>query len=163
MLRNGRLISTLLFALGCSCFASPLLAGPTIKATYIAGNYVISPAAQFAAPSTARLKAYQIAVSLPGAYVVEGKGRSMQPLYQSGTLLVVQPTPFEKLSRGMSVVFQSRNRSITHVLVAKTKDGWRTTGLNNRRHDYVTVNSENIRGVVVAAFTPVTGTSVAMR
>ena len=78
-------------------------------------------------------------------------------------LLVVKPTPFEKLSRGMSVVFRSRNRSVTHVLVAKTKDGWRTTGLNNRRHDYVSVNSENIRGVVVAAFTPVRGTTVAMR
>jgi len=87
----------------------------------------------------------------------------MQPLYQSGTLLVVEPTPFEKLSRGMSVVFCSRNRLIAHVLVAKTKDGWRTTGLNNPRHDYVTVNSENIRGVVVAAFTPVKGTAIAMR
>ena len=163
MLRNGRLISALLFAFGCSCFASPLLAGSKVKATYIAGNYVLSPAAQFAAPSTARLKAYQAATTIPGAYVVEGRGRSMQPLYQSGTLLVVQPMPFEKLTRGMSVVFRSRNRSITHVLVAKTKDGWRTTGLNNRCHDYVPVNSENIRGVVVAAFTPVSGTVVAMR
>jgi len=87
----------------------------------------------------------------------------MQPLYQSGTLLIVQPTSFEKLTRGMSVVFRSRNRSIAHVLVAKTKDGWRTTGLNNRRHDYVCVNSDNILGVVVAAFTPVSGTAVAMR
>jgi phage repressor protein C with HTH and peptisase S24 domain len=163
MIWNGRLISALLFALGCSCFASPLLAGPKIQATYIAGTYVISPAAQFATPSTARLKAYEIATAIPGAYVIEGRGRSMLPLYQSGTLLVVRPTPFEKLSRGMSVVFRSHNRSITHVLVAKTKDGWRTTGLNNRRHDYISVNSDNIRGVVVAAFTPVTGTNVVMR
>jgi len=154
MLRNGRLISALLFALGCSCFAHPLLAGHKVKATYIAGNYVISPAAQFATASTASLKAYQAATAIPGAYVVEGKGHSMHPLYQNGTLLVVKPTPFEKLSRGMSVVFRSHNRLIAHVLVAKTKDGWRTTGLNNRRHDYISVKSKNILGVVVAAFTP---------
>lgn len=163
MLPNRRLISALLFILGCSCFAPPLLAAPKIKATYIAGNYVLSPAAEFTASSTARLKAYHVATTIPGGYVVEGRGHSMQPLYQSGTLLVVKPTPFEELTRGMSVVFRSRNRSITHVLVAKTKDGWRTTGLNNRRHDYLCVNSENIRGVVVAAFTPVKGDAVAMR
>ncbi len=163
MLRNGRLISALLIVFGCTCFTSPLFAGPKTKATYIAGNFVLSPAAEFATASTARLKAHQAATLIPGAYVVEGRGRSMQPLYQSGTLLVVKPTAYEKLTRGMSVVFRSRNRSITHVLVAKTKDGWRTTGLNNRRHDYVCVNSDNIRGVVVAAFTPVRGTAVAMR
>lgn len=163
MLRNGWLTNALLMVMGCSFFAGPVQAEPKVKATYIAGNYVISPAAQYAASSTARLKAYETAMAIPGAYVVEGRGSSMQPLYQSGTLLVIQPTPFEKLTRGMSVVFRSNNRSITHVLVAKTKEGWRTTGLNNRRHDYVCVNAENIRGVVVAAFTPVEGTDVAMR
>jgi len=52
---------------------------------------------------------------------------------------------------------------ITHVLVAKAGDGWRTTGLNNRRHDFVPVNAGNIRGVVVAAFTPLDGAIVSMR
>ena len=87
----------------------------------------------------------------------------MLPLYSSGNLLVVKPVAFEKLTRGMSVVFRKDNRNIAHVLLAKTKDGWRTTGLNNRRNDYISVNADNIRGVVVAAYTPISGTTVVMR
>jgi len=90
MLRNRRLISALLFAIGCSCFAYPLIAGSKIKATYIAGNYVLSPAAEFATPSTARQKANQVATTIPGAYVIEGKGRSIQPLYHSGTAVAMR-------------------------------------------------------------------------
>lgn len=163
MVSNGRNYCGLLIAFCCPFFVSPVFADSQVEATYIAGNYVASPTAELASPSLARMKAYQLATTIPGAYVVHGRGRSMQPLYLNGTLLVVKPTPFEELKRGMSVVFRCRDRSITHVLVAKTKEGWRTTGLNNRRHDYVPVNSENIRGVVVAAFTPVEGTRVALR
>lgn len=153
----------LLIALACPFLVSTGLAKSNVKATYIAGNYVASPMPELASPSLARTKAQQLAITTPGAYVVRGRGNSMQPLYTSGTLLVVKPTPFEELKRGMSVVFHSDDRSITHVLVAKTKDGWRTTGLNNRRHDYVPVNATNIRGVVIAAFTPVSGDHVALR
>lgn len=163
MHRINRKIRTWIVALSGSILLSSTLSGAEIKATYIAGNYVASPTAEFASHSLAQYKAYQLASTLPGAYVVRGRGHSMQPLYHSGTFLVVQPLPFEKLTRGMSVVFHSRDRYVTHVLVARTKDGWRTTGLNNRRHDYVPVNETNIRGVVVAAFTPIDGATVAMR
>lgn len=163
MEKINRKIRTWIIALSAALLLSSPLSGAEIKATYIAGNYVASPAAEFASHSLARYKAYQLASTLQGAYVVRGRGRSMLPLYQSGTFLVVQPRPFEELTRGMSVVFHSRDRYVTHILVAKTKDGWRTTGLNNRRHDYVPVNEANIRGVVVAAFTPAEGAIVAMR
>lgn len=88
----------------------------------------------------------------------------MQPLYPSGTLLVVQPQPFDTLRRGMTVMFrQGANRTITHVLVARTADGWRTSGLNNRRDDYVCVNAGNIAGVVIAAYTEIEGRQIALR
>lgn len=160
----GRKITTLLVALFCPLFASTTLARQETKATYIAGKCVIgSPLAEMHTSSQARQRASKLAASIPGAFVVRGRGNSMLPLYRSGTLLVIKPMAYEDLSRGMSVVFRKNNRSVTHVLVAKTKDGWRTAGLNNRRHDFVSVNSSNIRGVVVAAFTPVKGVTVAMR
>lgn len=88
----------------------------------------------------------------------------MQPLYPDGTLLVVQPIAYENLARGMTVVFQSPDqRSITHVLVAKTADGWRTSGLNNRRADFLPVNNQRIRGVIIAAYAVVECTGLALR
>lgn len=87
----------------------------------------------------------------------------MQPLYPSGTLLVIQPRPFETLERGMTVMFRDdANRSIAHVLVARTADGWRTAGLNNRRDDYICVKADNIAGVVIAAYTEIKDRSLAM-
>lgn len=147
------------------CLGAALLATTTAHAeTYIAGQYVVgSPQAELRTPEEARALALQTARELPGAFVVRGTGDSMLPLYPSGTFLVVQPQPYEGLSRGMTVVFRNGERSITHLLVAKTGDGWRTAGLNNRRHDYMAVHAGNIRGVVVAAFTPVTGKVVVMR
>ena len=132
--------------------------------TYIAGNYVAgSPSAELRPLGEARQQADRVVATTPGSFIVRGTGNSMLPLYSSGTLLVVKPVAFEKLTRGMSVVFRKDNRNIAHVLVAKTKDGWHTTGLNNRRNDYISVNADNIRGVVVAAYTPISGTTVVMR
>lgn len=134
------------------------------KETYIAGNYVAgSPPPVLCTPDEARQQSRTLAAMTPGAFVLRGRGNSMLPLYRSGTLLVVQPVAFENLSRGMSVVFQHEGRVITHVLVAKTGNGWRTTGLNNRRQDYIAVSDRNIRGVVIAAFTPLEGDVVTMR
>lgn len=131
---------------------------------YIAGNYVEgSPTPSICTESDAPAQARALAATIPGAFVVRGRGNSMLPLYSSGTWLVVRPVAFEQLSRGMSVVFRSNDKVITHVLVAKTGDGWRTTGLNNRRHDFVPVTANNIRGVVIAAFTPLEGKMMAMR
>lgn len=142
-----------------------LLPTPMTRAdAYIAGQYVVgSPSAELRTPEEARELALRTARDLPGAFVLRGTGDSMMPLYPSGTFLVVQPQPYEALTRGMTVVFRNGDRSITHLLVAKTGDGWRTAGLNNRRHDYMAVNAGNIRGVVIAAFTPVSGRVVVMR
>ena len=139
------LISTVLAGL-------PIHAAPAEK--YVAGHYVAaSPRPEVRPASEAARLALQAAAAHPGAFVVRGRGESMHPLYPNGTILVVQPRPYETLQRGMTVMFRSAgDRSITHVLVARTPDGWRTAGLNNRRSDYLCVNATNIAGVVVAAF-----------
>jgi hypothetical protein len=152
-------------SLVCAALVSTSVSAKPRGDDYIAGCYVTgSPTPQLSSISEARFLARKVAVSLPGAFVVKGQGRSMQPLYCDNTLLVVQPKPFTQLERGMSVVFRTKdNRSVTHVLVAKSKDGWRTIGLNNRRHDATPVTAQNLQGVVVAAYTVVDGEEVAMR
>jgi hypothetical protein len=143
----------------------PLASASSLKVHYIAGHYVAaSPRPEVLPGGEAWQMARQLATANPGAFVVRGLGRSMQPLYPSGTLLVVQPVPFAALQRGMTVMFRhGANHTITHVLVAKTADGWRTAGLNNRRDDYFCVNSGNIAGVVIAAFTEVEHRLIALR
>ncbi len=144
---------------------SSSLAAKQLSSQYIAGLYVVgSPAAQLSTRTEARALAANRAATLPGAFVLRGQGRSMQPLYPSNTLLVVQPQPFTQLSRGMTVVFRNaENRSITHVLVAKTANGWRTAGLHNRRPDALPVTAANFQGVVVAAYAMIDGATVASR
>lgn len=132
---------------------------------YVAGRYVAaSPRPQARPLGEAARLARQTAAAHPGAFVVRGRGESMHPLYPNGTLLVVQPQPYASLQRGMTVMFRcAANRTVTHVLVARTADGWRTAGLNNRRDDFVCVNAANIAGVVIAAFSESDPRSIARR
>ena len=153
-----------IFALACLSSTLPVYSAPAADEDYVCGQYVAAtPRARLETAAEAALEAHQLARALPGAVVLRGVGDSMLPLYRSGTLLVVQHQPYDRLARGMTVVFHASDRSIAHVLVARTADGWRTTGLHNRRPDYLQVNDANIVGVVVAAFTPIEGVSVAMR
>lgn len=150
----------------CLFFLCPPLSATPQGVRYIAGHYVAgSPQPELRSPGEAAALARDIVAANPGAFVIRGQGESMQPLYPSGTLLVVRPVPYEQLQRGMTVMFRQdgANRSIAHVLVAKTANGWRTAGLKNRRDDYVCVNASNIAGVVIAAYTEVEGRNLAMR
>lgn len=81
----------------------------------------------------------------------------MEPLYTSGTLLVIEPVPYASLQRGATVLYRNKaGLPVTHLLVARARDGWRATGLNNRRADAEPVNVDNFIGVVTAAVTPAT-------
>jgi len=161
---SNRTLATLIVSLLCCGLVSTSFAEANSSETYIAGQYVAaSPRAELSSEASARQRAYEVAAANPGTFVVRGQGNSMFPLYTSGTLLVVKPTPFEKLARGMSVVFRKDNCSVAHVLVAKAGKSWRTAGLNNRRHDYLSVDETSVLGIVVAAFTPIEGASVALR
>lgn len=146
-------------------FCSPHVSASSLELHYVGGHYVAaSPRPEVLPCGEASRLAQRYAAARPGAFVVRGQGRSMQPLYPNGTLLVVQPMPFAALQRGMTVMFRhGANHTVTHVLVAKAADGWRTAGLNNRSDDYVCVNAGNIAGVVIAAFTEVETRRIALR
>jgi signal peptidase I len=127
-------------------------------AEWIRGVYTgESPRPLITSEPEAWQQAARIADSTPGAFVLAGSGRSMQPLYTPGTVMVLKQLPFGELKRGQTVLYRSKkNKIVAHVLIAKTRDGWRVQGLNNRIHDMEPVRSENLVGIVVAAFKPVT-------
>jgi signal peptidase I len=134
--------------------------GRETDATWIRGVFTgESPRPVVTSEPEAWQQASSIADDTPGAFVLVGSGHSMQPLYTPGTILVLRQLPFEELKRGQTVLYRSRARKVVaHVLIAKARDGWRVRGLNNRIHDMEPVQTENLVGVVVAAFKPVTVT-----
>jgi hypothetical protein len=100
-------------------------------------------------------RASAFAEHAPNSFVLVGSGQSMQPLYSPGTIMVLQRFPFELLERGQTVLYRNHEHKIVaHVLVAKTRDGWRVAGLNNHGHDMEPVQAANLVGVVIAAFQP---------
>ena len=134
------------------------------KVTWIKGIYVAeSPTSRPVPSELLWSQAESRAKELRGT-TLKGSGNSMLPLYQPGTVLVIAPVRFHELKRGQTVVyFKSGHRPVAHVLVAKCKDGWRVTGLNNRGHDDVGVTADNLFGVVAEAYHPVATSTVVMR
>jgi signal peptidase I len=115
-----------------------------------------SPRAPRLPESAAWREATAIAARTPGALILVGTGRSMEPLYPAGTLLVLREAEFTSLRGGQTVVYRNESgRAVGHVLVAKARDGWRAKGLNNAMHDLEPVVAGKLIGVVVAAFQPV--------
>lgn len=116
-----------------------------------------SPRVVALAETEAWQRASTMAEHAPNSFVLVGSGRSMQPLYAPGTILVLQQFPFELLERGMTVLYRNQaSQVVAHVLVARARDGWRTAGLNNSRHDMEAVSAANLVGVVIGAFQPIT-------
>jgi len=114
-----------------------------------------SPRVVTLAETDAWQRAASVAEHAPDSFVLVGTGRSMQPLYAPGTILVLQQFPYELLERGQTVLYRNAARKVVaHVLVAKVRDGWRVAGLNNSRHDMEPVSAANLVGVVIAAFQP---------
>jgi hypothetical protein len=114
-----------------------------------------SPCPLPAAEEDAWQQASALAENIPEAFVLVGSGRSMQPLYSPGTILVLRHLPFKELQRGQTVLYRNQDKKvIAHVLVTKARDGWRAQGLNNASHDMEPVRADNLVGIVVAAFDP---------
>ncbi len=100
--------------------------------------------------------AEQMAAQHDGAFVVRGDGASMEPLYPSGTVLVIERVSYDQLKRGATVIYRNKDgRPIAHVLVAPSRHGWRTAGLGNQHLDEESVSPDNLLGVVMSAYTPV--------
>jgi hypothetical protein len=129
---------------------------PDKLATYYGGVFMgRSPVPVMVDAKDAWPRALAAARMVPGAFVMLGTGDSMLPLYGDGTVLVVSLQPYGLLKSGMTAIYRTRShRLVAHLLVAKTRDGWRTTGLHNQQHDDEPVLDANFVGVVIAAFTP---------
>ncbi|MES1168968.1 MAG: S24 family peptidase [Oleiharenicola lentus] len=100
-------------------------------------------------------QASDLAERTPRAFVLVGSGKSMRPLYEAGTILVLRQVPYAQLKYGQTVLYRNRQQKVVaHVLVARGRDGWRVRGLNNRMHDAEPLCAENLVGVVIAAYQP---------
>jgi len=88
----------------------------------------------------------------PTSFVLVVEEDDMQPRYPAGTALVIEPTSFASLRKGMVVAFRSSNRRIAHVLVARSPDGWVTRGLNAKEDDPNLLTPSTYLGTVTMAF-----------
>jgi hypothetical protein len=90
---------------------------------------------------------------VPGAQAFRGVGDSMEPLYVSGTAIVVMPCAYSQLRAGMSVVYVNHNgRGVAHVLTNEMPGGWIAQGVNNREEDDDLVTANNLVGVITQAY-----------
>ncbi len=95
----------------------------------------------------------EAAAHTTGAQAFIGAGESMQPVYASGTAIVVTPVDFAQLRPGMSVVYvNSEGRGVAHALVESTREGWVVQGVNNPEPDSDLVTATNLVGVVTQAY-----------
>lgn len=112
-----------------------------------------------------RLEAPTIPVSLSEAFadaqallrvhdqasIMQVSGSSMHPFFGSGSLLVVKPMAFSRLSKGMVVVYTNRfGETVAHRLVSADASGWVARGYNNESDDSTRVTAANLVGVVYA-------------
>lgn len=136
--------------------ASAILQGGETDSVWVRGIFTgKSPRPMQIQETEAWQRASQIAVNTPGAFVLVGGGESMLPLYAPGTILVMQQCAYEKLERGQTALYRNQaGKVVAHVLITKARDGWRVAGLNNRIHDMEPVLAQNLVGVVIAAFQP---------
>jgi hypothetical protein len=93
------------------------------------------------------------AARVTGAQAFLGAGESMQPVYASGTAIVVTPCDFSTLRPGMSVVYVNQDgRGVAHALVKLTRKGWVAQGANNAAPDEDLVTARNLVGVITQAY-----------
>ncbi len=124
---------------------------PWIRGIYTGG----SPRPHVTEMGEAWQQAGWLAEHTPRAFVLVGSGQSMHPLYEPGAILVLQQLPYAQLRRGQTVLYRNREqRIVAHVLLTRTRDGWRAQGLNNPVHDMEPIRAENLVGVVIAAYQP---------
>jgi len=103
--------------------------------------------------NTAWRDAKLVAAREPGRQPAMGAGASMQPVYGSTTMLVINPIAYDQLRAGMSVAYLNRRGvRVVHQLVEKADDGWTVMGLNNEQEDEERVTRQNLIGAIYASF-----------
>jgi len=112
-----------------------------------------TPAPRLVAEGRQMRAAEQAAQLLPGAQIFYGLGESMAPLYAPRTALVVVAADYEKLQKGMTVVYlNSRGVRVAHAIVGETRGGYLVRGVNNAAEDAELVTPQNCLGVVTRAY-----------
>jgi hypothetical protein len=87
------------------------------------------------------------------SFALIGCGKSMEPMYGSGTAIVVHEQSFQSLRPGMPVVYRNRRGYyVAHMIVEPIRGGWLAIGLNNAKPDDELVTKDNYVGVIQAAF-----------
>lgn len=93
-----------------------------------------------------------------GCVAVRGEGSSMEPIYLSGTAVVIRAGGYDKLRIGQPVVYKTyRGTTVAHMLVRQTEHGWIAAGLGNDGNDTELVTADNLVGVITQAFASKTG------
>lgn len=88
-----------------------------------------------------------------GDFALHGVGASMEPVYLGGTALVVHPSSYRALRKGMAVVYVNRRGNyVAHMLVEEMPKGWFAMGLNNAELDDDLVTAGNLVGVIKEAY-----------
>jgi len=141
---------------GCLTISAVISPAAPTGNDWIHGIYTVgSPRPVARTEAEAWHQATTLVENTASAFVLVGTGRSMDPLYRPGTILVIKKPPFNELKRGQTALYRSKAQNVVaHLLVAKVRDGWRVQGLNNNTHDLEAVSPENFVGVVIAAFQP---------
>lgn len=87
------------------------------------------------------------------SFALIGSGQSMEPMYVSGTAIVVHEQGYNTLRVGMPVVYRnSRGYYVAHMLVEEMRGGWLAIGVNNKEPDEELVTRNNFVGVIQAAY-----------
>lgn len=117
-----------------------------------------APLPQIVARGMELAAAEQAAKAQRGCFAVQGEGFSMEPMYVSGTAVVVRAGGYEHLRSGQPVVYRTRGgMTVAHMLVRPTDHGWVAAGLNNKSHDVELVTADNLVGVITQAYASRTG------
>jgi hypothetical protein len=115
-----------------------------------------TPAPQLVPAGMPLKTAEHLAQQREDACVLWGVGESMQPLYPPGTALIIERRDYEKLQKGMTVVYCNQDgRRVAHCVVGETRGGYLLQGINNSEEDAELLTEDNFVGVVVAAYAAV--------
>lgn len=137
------------------CFVGFSLVGCSSADTGRAPNTVRRhvPPPTLVAPGRALDAAEADAARDPACFALLGTGRSMEPIYASGTAIVVREQSFLSLRPGMAVVYRSRHGAyVAHLVLEKCSRGWIAHGLNNSEADEEFITVRNFVGVIKAAY-----------
>lgn len=112
-----------------------------------------TPAPRIVVDGQQMIEAERAAKAMSGAHVLWGVGKSMEPLYAHRTAVVVAEHDYEKLKKGMTVVYVKRNgMRVAHSIVGEAKGGYLMQGVNNDEEDAELLTPNNFIGVIVDAY-----------